>query len=46
MEASPPAVPSTIPADCLVFVVDDDHGFLEMMRKGVESFGHPVTALR
>ncbi len=44
MEASPPAVPSTIPADCLVFVVDDDHGFLEMMRKGVESFGHPVTA--
>ena len=44
MEASPPAVPSTVPADCLVFVVDDDQSFLETLRDTVESFGHPVTA--
>ena len=31
MEASPPAVPSTIPADCPVFVVDDDQSFLETL---------------
>ena len=44
MEASPPAVPSTIPVDCLVFVVDDDQSFLETLQDTVESFGHPVTA--
>ena len=43
MEASPSAVPSTIPADCPVFVVDDDHSFLETLRDAVESFGYPVT---
>ncbi len=44
MEASPPAVPSTIPPDCPVFMVDDDHSFLETLRDSVESFGYPVTA--
>ena len=26
-----------------MFVVDDDHNFLETLRDAVESFGHPVT---
>lgn len=40
----PPTPASTLPADCPIFVVDDDAKVLRVLARALEECGYPVTA--
>lgn len=43
-DLQPPAPASTLPADCPIFVVDDDPKVLRALARTLEECGYPVTA--